>query len=203
MVSQSLPVSRNGLLTSLNTRSHKASLWVFMVIIVAHWAEHVVQAVQIWALGWPVPEARGVLGMPFPWLIESEWLHYGYAVVMLVGLMILRRGFTGRSKTWWTVALGIQAWHHVEHLLLLIQAVTGSYLAGKGVPTSLVQLLVPRVELHLFYNTIVTAPMVVAMYLHQRPRPAERARMTCGCAPATAATTATGAATGRAGEPAK
>jgi hypothetical protein len=50
---------------------------VFLVIIVAHWAEHVAQAIQLLVLDWPLAEARGVLGIPFPWLIKSEWLHYG------------------------------------------------------------------------------------------------------------------------------
>jgi len=39
------------------------------VIVLARWAEHVVQAIQIWVLGWPVPESRGVLGGWFPWLV--------------------------------------------------------------------------------------------------------------------------------------
>jgi hypothetical protein len=43
------------------------------------------------------------------------------------------------------------------------------------------QLWVPRVELHLFYNTIVFIPMVVAMYFHMFP-PAETVRPTCTCA---------------------
>ena len=49
-------------------------------------------------------------------------------------------------------------------------------------PTSIAQLVFPRVELHLFYNAIVFVPMVVAMVLHMRPRPAERALMRCTCA---------------------
>ena len=40
-------------------------------------------------------------------------------------------------------------------------------------PTSLIQLWVPRVELHLFYNTIVFIPMVIAMYYHLFPPAAE------------------------------
>ncbi|MFD2351201.1 hypothetical protein ACFSTC_20530 [Nonomuraea ferruginea] len=40
----------------------------------------------------------------------------------------------------------------------------------------------PRVELHLFYNAVVFAPMVVAMVLHRRPRLEERAVMRCDCA---------------------
>lgn len=168
----------------INTRHHRAALNIFLFIVVAHWAEHIVQAVQIWVLGWSVPDARGVLGMPFPWLVTSEWMHYGYALIMLVGLFLLLPGFAGRSRAWWAISLGIQVWHHFEHLLLLVQATSDSYIAGRSAPTSVIQLLVPRVELHLFYNTLVTIPMVIAMYLHRRPGRAERAAMRCSCAAA-------------------
>ncbi|AQZ64045.1 unnamed protein product [[Actinomadura] parvosata subsp. kistnae] len=163
---------------TLNGRHHKAALTVFMVIVVAHWAEHLVQAVQVYAWGWPLAEARGVLGLPFPWLVTSEWMHYGYALLMLVGLILLRKGFTGSARTWWNISLGIQVWHHLEHLLLLLQKLSGVYLMGRPVPTSILQLIWPRMELHLFYNAIVFAPMVVAMVLHRRAH----AGATCTCA---------------------
>ncbi|GAA2211452.1 hypothetical protein GCM10009850_069120 [Nonomuraea monospora] len=163
---------------TLNGRHHKTALTVFMIIVVAHWAEHLVQAVQVYAWGWPLAEARGVLGLPFPWLVTSEWMHYGYALLMLVGLILLRKGFTGSARTWWNISLGIQIWHHLEHLLLLLQKLSGLYLMGRPVPTSILQLLWPRMELHLFYNAVVFAPMVVAMVLHRRAR----AGATCTCA---------------------
>lgn len=169
-------------LARLNGRFHKAALGLFLVIVLAHWAEHVAQAVQIYALGWPLPEARGVLGIPVPWLVTSEWMHYGYALVMLVGLMALRGGFTGRSRAWWDAALAIQVWHHFEHLLLLLQALAGHNLAGRQAPTSIIQLVMPRVELHLIYNAIVFLPMVVAMLRHRRPPEPERRAMRCACA---------------------
>jgi hypothetical protein len=103
---------------------------------------------------------------------------------MLAGLWLLRGGFTGTARIWWMVAFGIQFWHHIEHLLLLVQAQSGHYLAGRAVPTSLLQLYLPRVELHLFYNTIVFIPMVVAVYLHMRPRESELNAMSCSCRPA-------------------
>ncbi|MCX5199556.1 hypothetical protein OOK31_37735 [Streptomyces sp. NBC_00249] len=170
-----------GLIDALNTRYHKTALRVFLVVVLAHWAEHLTQAAQIYVLGWPLPEARGVLGVPFPWLVKSEWMHYGYALLMLVGFLLLRRGFTGRSRTWWNLTLGIQVWHHFEHLLLLLQALTATFLFGKTVPTSIIQLLAPRVELHLFYNAIVTIPMIVAMVLHTRAN-ADNASARCDCA---------------------
>jgi hypothetical protein len=167
---------------ALNGRYHKQALAVFMVVVIAHWAEHVAQAIELWGLHWSLAESRGVLGLPFPWLISSEWLHYGYALVMLVCLWLLRHGFTGRARRWWNLALGIQFWHHIEHLLLLIQAQSGTYFFGGKVPTSVLQIFFPRVELHLFYNTIVTIPMVVAVVLHRRPNAVERAEAPCHCA---------------------
>jgi hypothetical protein len=170
-----------GFLARLNGRHHRASLNVFLVIVLAHWAEHLVQAYQIWVLNWPRPKARGVLGEWYPWLVTSEWLHYGYAIVMLIFLFLLRPGFVGRARTWWTVALAIQFWHHIEHLLLLIQAQAGHNLFGKPVPTSILQLAFLRVELHLFYNSIVFIPMVIAVILHLRPNQAEQQAMACSC----------------------
>jgi hypothetical protein len=171
-----------GFIEKLNTRWHRAAMTLFAVVVVAHWAEHIAQAVQIYALGWPVPKAGGVLGLAFPWLVKSEWLHYGFAIVMLVAFVTLRRGMVGRARRWWDIAMWIQVWHHFEHLLLLVQALTGSFLLGAAKPMSILQLTVPRVELHLFYNTIVTVPMIIAMYHHLRPRPAEHAAMRCSCA---------------------
>jgi hypothetical protein len=169
-------------IAALNGRYHSLALKVYMFIVVAHWAEHLVLAYQIWVLDRPRPAARGVLGQLFPWLITSEWLHYGYAIVMLAGLLLLRPGFAGQARAWWTVALLIQFWHHIEHLLLLIQAQIGTNFFGGTVPTSIAQLIIPRVELHLFYNSIVFIPMVIAVYLHMRPNDRDLQAMSCTCA---------------------
>ena len=167
---------------ALNTRYHKVGLRVFMVVVVAHWAEHLVQAFQIWALGMERPAAKGVLGYIYPWLVESESLHYAYAIIMLVGLILFRPGFVGKSRAWWDAALAIQFWHHIEHFLLIGQAVVGTNLFGKPVPTSIAQLAVGRVELHLLYNGLVFIPMIVAMALHVRPPQEDIPEMTCTCA---------------------
>jgi hypothetical protein len=181
MSALSMTSPRGFSVAAINGRFHRVALNAFMAIVLAHWAEHVVQAYQVWVLDRPRPAARGVLGQIFPWLVTSEWLHYGYAIVMLVGLFLLRPGFVGRARIWWTVALVIQFWHHIEHLLLLIQAQTHSFFFGGTVPTSVAQVIVPRVELHLFYNSIVFIPMVVAVYLHLRPNERELKATSCGC----------------------
>jgi hypothetical protein len=181
MSAVSMTAPRGLSVAAINGRYHRAALTVFMVIVLAHWAEHLVQAYQVWVLDRPRPQARGVLGQVFPWLVTSEWLHYWYAIVMLVGLFLLRPGFAGRARAWWTVALVIQFWHHIEHLLLLIQAQTHTYFFGGSVPTSLAQVIIPRVELHLFYNSIVFIPMVIAVYLHLRPNERELRATSCSC----------------------
>lgn len=170
-------------LSKLNSEWHKPALQLFMIVVLAHWAEHLAQAVQIYLLGWSRPEAGGVLGLWFPWLVSSEVLHYGYAIFMLAGLWMLRKGFTGTSAKWWTAALVIQFWHHFEHLLLQAQALFNYNLLGSPVPLSILQIAFPksRVEIHLFYNAIVFAPMIVGMYYHMFPPPEETVA-SCTCA---------------------
>lgn len=80
------------------------------------------------------------------------------------------------------IAFWIQFWHHIEHLLLQAQAILHVNFFGQPVPTSILQLVVPRVELHLFYNAVVFIPMVVAMYYHLLPSQDERGQMRCTCA---------------------
>ncbi|WP_446744042.1 hypothetical protein [Silvibacterium acidisoli] len=175
------PAPGQSLYEKLNGAWHERALQVFMAIVLAHWGEHLVQAYQIWVLHWPRPMANGIVGLWYPWLIKSEALHYSYAVVMLAGIWILRKGFTGRARTWWTAALVIQFWHHIEHLLLIGQATFHHNLWHKPVPCSVLQLVFPRVELHLFYNSVVFIPMVIGMYYHMFPPTGETQHAECSC----------------------
>ncbi len=172
---------QQSLYDKLNGPWHERALQFFMLIVLAHWAEHFAQAYQIFVMGWPRPKANGVLGLWYPWLIKSEVMHYAYALVMLAGLWLLHKGFTGRSYTWWMIAFWIQFWHHIEHLLLISQATLHHNLMGKPVPFSVLQFFFPRVELHLFYNSIVFIPMVIAMYYHMLPPEGEKQRALCTC----------------------
>jgi hypothetical protein len=79
------------------------------------------------------------------------------------------------------VAFWIQFWHHIEHLLLISQAILHHNLMGKPVPYSVIQFFIPRVQLHLFYNSIVFIPMVIAMYFHMFPPQGEEHLAACTC----------------------
>jgi len=169
------------LLDRLNGAWHERALWAFTAVVLFHWGEHLAQTFQIYVLGWNPPAARGVLGLWFPALISSEIMHYLYALVMVVGFWMLRKGFVGLSRTWWMIAFWIQFWHHIEHALLQGQVIVGQNILGSPIPLSVAQLFVPRVELHMFYNTIVTIPMVVSMFYHLFPSPEEEQHMRCSC----------------------
>jgi hypothetical protein len=202
--------ARRSLMDKLNAEWHKPALLFYTAVVLFHFSEHLVQSFQVYVLGWPLPQARGVLGIPFPWLVKSEALHYGYAVFMLVAFWVLRKGFVGRSYVWWMIAFWIQFWHHIEHALLQYQVIAGSNFFGAPAPISIIQMIgfvegspssgfnglmtgppvhpftalmvfVRRVEVHMFYNTIVFVPMVVAMYYHMFPSPGEEAHMGCAC----------------------
>lgn len=151
-----------------NRRYQNLMLMLFAGLLLAHWLEHLVQAYQVYVLGFERHHALGLLGQVYPWLVHSEWLHFGFAVLTLAGLLMLVRGFSGRARAWWNVALAIGIWHVFEHTLLFIQAQRGVFFFGAKEPTSILQLVFPRIELHLFYNTAVTIPIVVAMLLYWR-----------------------------------
>jgi hypothetical protein len=179
------PVSLGkALLYRLNGRWHKPAMQVFMIVILAHLSEHIIQCFQLWVLQWPRPECMGLLGMVYPWVMKTEWLHYGHALFMLLGLVILRPAITiSQALFWWNVSFVIQFWHHIEHALLLGQALIRDNLYDFAAPVSIAQVVaqsfsgqpfagqpyLPRIELHLFYNLIVLIPMLIALHHHRFP----------------------------------
>jgi hypothetical protein len=150
----------------LNGSNHAKALWLYLFAVLAHWLEHLCQMYQIYVLGWMPKAAGGVLGLWYPWLNSSELLHVGYNSMLWGGLLFLRPGFEGRSRRWWNVALALQSFHLFEHLLLWGQYLTGVYLFGAEVPTSIGQLWVRRPELHFMYNLAVFIPMITAVWMH-------------------------------------
>lgn len=163
---------------------NKWMVFGFAFLMLAHWAEHIFQAYQVYVQHMHRACALGLLGMAFPWLIKTESLHFGFAVFTTVGLLMLWHVYVNgkvasdymvihpTSEIWWKAATYISIWHLFEHTLLFTQAITHHNFWGSPVPTSVIQLLIPRVELHLFYNSLVTIPIAIAMYqLWQNMRP--------------------------------
>jgi hypothetical protein len=169
------------LLYLLNGRWHAPALMLFFTPILFHMSEHFVQIVQLYVLQLDRSAAQGIVGIWFPAAVQSEVLHFGFAVFTLTGLVLLRPAFDERARFWWSVALAIEFWHQFEHVTLLFQRVTGAFFFGEAVPTSIVQVLVPRAELHLTYNSLVFVPMVIAVFAHLYPGASAQITSICGC----------------------
>lgn len=144
----------------------KNGMKLFIGLMAAHWLEHLFQAYQVYVMHLPRACALGMLGMKFPWLVRTESLHFLFAVLTTVMLVKLKEGFEGLAYFLWDLALSISLWHLLEHSLLFYQAVTGHFLFGQSQPTSILQLGFPRIELHLFYNSIVTIPAMLAILVN-------------------------------------
>jgi hypothetical protein len=121
------------------------------------------------------------MGLWFPELAASEVLHFTYNFLLWAGILILRPGFQGRGRKWWTVALGAQSWHFFEHILLQVQWLTGIYLFGATQQIRIGQLWIPRVELHFMYNLIVFVPLMLGMIYHFYPPAHEPSEERCTC----------------------
>ena len=137
---------------------------IFMGIVTAHWLEHIFQAVQVYILGWPVAHADGALGHIWHGAADNEWIHWGYAAAMLFGLVFLyeysiRTSSPPMAQGLWLTTVGMQAWHSMEHTWLLTQFLMGE----KPVSFGTVWFGIPRMELHLLYNTVITLTMLVAL----------------------------------------
>jgi hypothetical protein len=135
---------------------------LFLSIVVLHFGEHIAQLVELYVLKMPRPECLGLLGIAYPYAMRSEWLHYAYALFMLVGLYYFKD--LARSWRWWRTTLWLQHYHHFEHLLLLIQFLIGINLFNSAVPCSIGQIWFKRIELHFIYNLMVIIPMLMAFY---------------------------------------
>lgn len=157
-------------------------MWIYGVIITFHMLEHIFQAFQVYVLQMPRPESGGLLGFLFPVLVQSEALHFAYAVFTLAGLILLLPAFRGRARTWWLIAILFQSWHFLEHALLQGQVLLGIYLFDASGPIGIGQLYIPRVELHLLYNSLVTLPTILGIYFHFYP-PAKESptELPCTC----------------------
>ena len=171
----------------LNGPLHEKALWIYVFIVTAHWMEHLLQAYQIFVAGWARPDAKGLLGFWWPALVTSEVLHFMYGLFVITGLILLRPAIRGVARTWWDAALLFETWHVIEHTVLQWQAITHDYFFGATMPISFLQLWIPRVELHLIYNIVVTVPTLIGLYFHRHPPKRDRGiKTTCTCVDAEA-----------------
>lgn len=157
----------------------KTSMKIFMAIIALHWVEHLFQAYQVYVMHMDRACALGFLGMKYPWLIRTESLHFAFAMFTMLGMFFVGKNYFmsyGGTKAW-VIGFLWSVWHSIEHTLLFFQAVSHHYLFGHSTPISIIQLIVPRIELHLFYNSIITYYIMKALFNEYRYQRYARAQV--------------------------
>lgn len=151
------------------TYRHYQWLAIFYLLVIiqgGHVLEHVAQMYQIHILGWPGPQARGIIGP-----LDIEWVHVIFNTWVLVAVVALLYPF--RANLWLWLTLLVAVWHELEHLFIMIvylttgQAGTPGLLSrggvlGGGLPLS-------RPDLHFWYNLVETAPLLIA-FVYQLKR---------------------------------
>lgn len=141
---------------------HYGYLALFYLLVITqggHVIEHVAQILQIHVLGLPLREARGIFGA-----LDVEWVHFVWNTWVLIAVVLLLVRF--RTNPWLVATAVIAGWHELEHVFLIATYLTTGQ---QGTPGLLARggLIVGgtplrRPELHMLYNAVETAPLLLA-----------------------------------------
>ena len=145
------------------------NLVIYLTLITAHFFEHVVQMLQLYILHWPRAQCLGLLGLKYPMLVHNELLHFTFAVITLLGLFLFKP-VSAQAYRWWNNTINVSIFHLGEHSLLLYQYITKNYLFGGTTPTAIGQIWFPRLELHFFYNLIISVFLTIFIYYQTKKR---------------------------------
>lgn len=131
--------------------------------------EHVIQLVQVYALGVPDDDALGLLGYVFEFHGTEEWLHLAFNLTYLVALYVVLIGVVGLYRlgrlTWWVLALyvcyavGLETWHMTEHVVIIAGVIRNDGCPCPGIGDA--ALGVSDTQLHFVYNMAAYAGTLV------------------------------------------
>jgi hypothetical protein len=139
----------------------------------AHFVEHIIQLIQVYALRIPEARALGALGAVFAFHGTEEWMHLAFNVSLLTALLWFQPFVRHQLGVWSRpyrmylfLGVSVEMWHVIEHLV-----VTGNMLAnGGGCPCpGILDRIFPETMLHFGYNAAAltglaagTIPILVA-----------------------------------------
>lgn len=160
----------------MESTQHRRAVGILAGILgvqAAHFVEHIIQLVQVYALRMPETRALGALGALFAFHGTEEWLHLIFNVALLTALLWFQPFVRHQNGAWSRpyrsylfLGVGGEMWHVIEHLV-----VTGNMIAnGGGCPCpGILDRIVPENILHFGYNVVAltglaagTIPILVA-----------------------------------------
>jgi hypothetical protein len=142
-----------------------------------HVFEHIVQLIQVFALGIPDEEALGLLGYVFQFQGTEEWLHLVFNVTYLLTLyallLPLRNLTPGRVPDWAFAtfavgAVGLESWHVVEHAVIISNVIRNNGYPCPGIGDAALGL--SDKVLHFGYNAAAYASTLPAFWYVVRVR---------------------------------
>jgi len=160
-------------------RSAFISLFAGVVLVQGiHVIEHIIQLLQVYALGVPDDDALGLLGYVFQLQGTEEWLHLVFNVSYLLALYLLLvplwRLVPDRLPAWafWTFlvwSVGLETWHVIEHLVIIANVIQNRGCPCPGIGDRV--LGVTDTVLHFGYNLVAFAGLLVPfVYVTHRQR---------------------------------
>ena len=143
-----------------------------------HVVEHIIQLIQVFALGVPDDNALGLLGYVFQFQGTEEWLHLGFNAAYLAALGLLvrpLRKLVPHPVPAWAFgvfligAVGLESWHMVEHGVIIAHVIANHGCPCPGIGD--VALGTTDTVLHFFYNAITYEALLVPYVCLRRARP--------------------------------
>jgi hypothetical protein len=154
--------------------------WFMTAVIViqgGHVVEHVIQLVQVSALGVPEQDALGLLGEVVQFNGTEEWLHLGYNTFYLLALYALiiplwrLKGTVLPATAFWfflAASVWLETWHMVEHGVIIANVIQNGGCPCPGIGDA--ALGVSDAVLHFLYNALAYAGVAYAYVLVLRDR---------------------------------
>lgn len=140
---------------------------LLVILQLAHLAEHVSQMVELHALAWPLPLARGIIGE-----FDIEPVHFWWNTTILFGATLLL--FRYRRNGWLWSSWLFSIWHEIEHAYIYFHWYLGEGISGHpgilgaGGLVDQAHVAIPylttmgRADLHFWYNLFEIELFVIA-----------------------------------------
>ena len=154
--------------------------WFMTAVVViqgGHVVEHVVQVVQVFALGVTDDDELGLIGYVWQCNGTEEWLHLGYNTLYLLALYALivplwriKGTVLPHAAFWFFLAASVwlETWHMVEHGVIISHVIANGGCPCPGIGDA--ALGVSDTILHFFYNALAYAGVAYAYVLVLRDR---------------------------------
>lgn len=167
------PLIARKLHTDWSVYSWLALFELLVILQIAHLVEHLSQMIELHALAWPGPIARGIVGE-----LDIEPVHFWWNTAILVAGTLLLLRYRGNRWLWasWLFSL----WHQLEHIYIyffwfLPKGVSGHPgILGAGGILDQANITFPfltmlsRPDLHFWYNLFEIGLFTIAFLVQAR-----------------------------------